>query len=109
MPMRLTFDRRFQTELRSVLATLQCLSDYAAEKGDSPSAAILGNAAGLLELSLVSNAKALVRPPVPTRKHLRFPTSSARSNGEAEGDIVEASHASLTTMLPGGGSFLRAR
>ena len=68
MPMRLTFDRRFRTELRSALATLQCLSDYAAEQGDGRSAAILGNAAGLLELSLVSNAKALVRPPVPTRE-----------------------------------------
>ena len=37
-----------------VLATLQCLSDYAAEQGDGRSASILGKAAGLLELSLVT-------------------------------------------------------
>ena len=71
MPQRLTSDRRFQSELRSVLATLQCLSDYAAEKGDAQSAAILGNAAGLMELSLVGPAtQAPVRPPVPTREQL---------------------------------------
>ncbi|TPG36242.1 hypothetical protein EAH89_30420 [Roseomonas nepalensis] len=69
MSLRLTSDRRFQSELRSVLATLQCLSDYAAEQGDAPSAAILGNAAGLMELSLVGPAThAPVRPPVPTRE-----------------------------------------
>lgn len=71
MPQRLTSDRRFQSELRSVLATLQCLSDYAAEQGDAQSAAIIGNAAGLMELSLVGPApKAPVRPPVPTREQL---------------------------------------
>ncbi|TPG46037.1 hypothetical protein EAH89_25250 [Roseomonas nepalensis] len=71
MSLRLTSDRRFQSELRSVLATLQCLSDYAADRGDAQSAAILGNAAGLMELSLVvPAAQAPVRPPVPTREQL---------------------------------------
>ena len=71
MPQRLTSDRRFQSELRSVLATLQCLSDYAAEQGDAQSAAIIGNAAGLMELSLVGPASlAPVRSPVPTREQL---------------------------------------
>ena len=71
MSLRLTSDRRFQNELRSVLATLQCLSDYAAEKGDVQSAAIIGNAAGLMELSLVGPAiQAPVRPPVPTREQM---------------------------------------
>ena len=71
MPQRLTSDRRFQSELRSVLATLQCLSDYATEQGDAQSAAIIGNAAGLMELSLVGPAtQAPVRPPVPTREQL---------------------------------------
>ncbi|TPG37702.1 hypothetical protein EAH89_29920 [Roseomonas nepalensis] len=66
-----TSGRTFQIELRSVLATLQCLSDYAAEKGDGRSAAILGNAADLLELTLITPcAQVLVRPPVPTREQL---------------------------------------
>lgn len=71
MSLRLTSDCRFQSELRSVLATLQCLSDYATEKGDAQSATILGNAAGLMELSLVVPAtQAPVRAPVPTRKQI---------------------------------------
>ena len=71
MSLRLTSDRRFQSELRSVLATLQCLSDYAAEQGDAQSAAILGNAAGLMEVSLIGPANhAPVRPPVPTREQM---------------------------------------
>ena len=69
MSLRLTSDRRFQSELRSVLATLQCLSDYAAEKGDTQSACIIGNAAVLMELSLVAPApQAPVRALVPTRE-----------------------------------------
>ncbi|TPG44306.1 hypothetical protein EAH89_27305 [Roseomonas nepalensis] len=58
MSLRPTSDCPFQSELRSVLATLQCLSDYAAEQGDGRSASILGNAAGLLELSLVTPPRA---------------------------------------------------
>ncbi len=43
--------RTLQSELRSVLATLQCLSEYAAEQGDTNCAAILHNAASLLEIT----------------------------------------------------------
>lgn len=45
--------RTLQGELRSVLATLQCLSEYAAEQGDTKSAAILHNAASLLEVTVL--------------------------------------------------------
>lgn len=47
-----TAERTFETELRSVLATLQCLSEYASERGDNQSAAILHNTAALLGLSV---------------------------------------------------------
>ncbi|TPG53293.1 hypothetical protein EAH89_17400 [Roseomonas nepalensis] len=71
MSLRSGSDCRLQSELRSVLATLQCLSDYAAEQGDSRSSSILGNAAGLLELSLVTpGAQVPMRPTVPTREQL---------------------------------------
>ena len=66
MPLRPTSECRFQSELHSVLATLQCLSDYAAEQGDPRSASILGHAAALMELSLA----APIRPSVPTREQL---------------------------------------
>lgn len=66
MSLHPTSDRRFQGELRSILATLQCLSDYAAEQGDPRSASIIGHAAALMELSLA----APIRPSVPTREQL---------------------------------------
>ncbi|WP_043839186.1 hypothetical protein [Muricoccus aerilatus] len=52
MSPRETTERTFETELRSVLAILQCLSEYASERGDNQSAAILHNTAALLELSM---------------------------------------------------------
>ncbi|WP_198384778.1 hypothetical protein [Roseomonas sp. KE2513] len=52
MSPRLSPDRSFDSELRSVLATLQCLSEYAFERGDKQAAAILHNAAAILELSV---------------------------------------------------------
>lgn len=48
--------RTFASELRSVLATLHCLSEYASEQGDKQCAAILHNAAALLELSVPTPA-----------------------------------------------------
>ena len=45
--------RTLQGELRSVLATLQCLSEYAAEQGETQCAAILHNAASLLEVTVL--------------------------------------------------------
>ncbi|MFC7739350.1 hypothetical protein ACFQX4_27160 [Roseomonas sp. GCM10028921] len=55
----------FPRELRSVLATVQCLSEYAGEQGDTRSAAVLRHAALLIEASLMP-----VRAPasVPARR-----------------------------------------
>lgn len=43
----------FPRELRSVLATVQCLSEYAEEQGDARSAGVLRHAALLIEASLM--------------------------------------------------------
>jgi hypothetical protein len=45
-------DVRFRRELRATLATLQCLSEYAAEQGDAQSSSILHNAAALLDVAM---------------------------------------------------------
>lgn len=45
--------RTLQSELRSVLATVRCLSEYADEQGDTQCASILYNAAALLEATVL--------------------------------------------------------
>lgn len=47
-------DVRFRRELRATLATLQCLSEYAAEQGDPRSSSILHTAAALLGVAMAS-------------------------------------------------------
>ncbi|WP_043840303.1 hypothetical protein [Muricoccus aerilatus] len=57
-------DDRFQRELRATLATLQCLSEYAAEQGDTQSSSILHNAAALLSVTV------MIEPGVATSREI---------------------------------------
>lgn len=61
--------RTFGGELRSVIATLHCLAELAAEQGDARSAAILGNTAALLLLTVASEGDDMIRLASMDRPH----------------------------------------
>lgn len=62
--------RNFASALCSVLATLNCLAEYAFDQGDKPSAAILHNASALLELSVSTPAPQVsALPQAPSHEH----------------------------------------
>ncbi|WP_043839806.1 hypothetical protein [Muricoccus aerilatus] len=61
-------DDRFQRELRATLATLQCLSEYAAEHGDTQSSSILHNAAALLGIAVTAEPGAATARETPRQR-----------------------------------------